>query len=99
MDGYDKLAAFMGDHHEMLILRRFSMLNAKNLLYLQAELVNLEAELKNIVISDRSSRDAEKDCFPYSVWHLKNASQVSGKNDSTQWLKVLEVRQKLKEYS
>ncbi|KAI9863298.1 MAG: hypothetical protein M1813_003740 [Trichoglossum hirsutum] len=60
MDGYDKLAAFMGDHHEMLILRRFSMLNAKNLLYLQAELVNLEAELKDIVTSDRNSRDAEK---------------------------------------
>jgi hypothetical protein len=62
-------------------------------------LVNLEAELKNIVTSDRNSRDAEKEYFPYSVWHLKNSFHVPGKSDPTQWLKVLEIRQKLKEYS
>jgi hypothetical protein len=44
----------------MSIYRRFSALNAKNPLYLQAKLVNLEAELKRIILDDKNSRDAEK---------------------------------------
>ena len=67
MDGYDKLAAFIAVDHGMTICRRFSTLNAKNLLYLQAELVNLEAELRDIVAQDKLSPDATKRLFPYSV--------------------------------
>ena len=100
MDGYDKLATLMGDNHEMFILRRFSTLNAKNLLYHQAELVNLEAELERIVLKDRNSGETEKELFPYSVFDLKQSLQAPpGSRDATQWLKVLEIRQKLKEYS
>jgi hypothetical protein len=43
--GYTKLASVMGKNPELAIFRRFSALNAKNLLYLQAEHVNLEARL------------------------------------------------------
>jgi hypothetical protein len=96
MDGYDKLAAFIGDSPEMSIYRRFSRLGAKNILYLQAELVNLEAELEEIIRDDKDSGDEEKEPFPYSVWHLKHSFQDQNRN--AQWLKVLEIRQTLKEY-
>jgi hypothetical protein len=35
--GYDLLASFMGFYLEAAIFRRFATLNAKNILYLQAE--------------------------------------------------------------
>ena len=98
MDGYDKVADLMGDHHEACIFRRFSTLGAKNILYLQAELVNLEAELRRIATDDRNSGDPEKEPFPYSLWHLKDSLRSPGTSNTTQWLKVLEIRQKLKEY-
>ncbi|KAI9763624.1 MAG: hypothetical protein M1839_006372 [Geoglossum umbratile] len=99
MDGYDKFAALVGDHDEMSIFRRFSMLNAKNLLYFQAELVNLEDELEKIVREDKASKDPEKQLFPYSLWHLKDSLRSLDGRCHTQWLKVLEIRQILKEYS
>ncbi|KAH0555816.1 hypothetical protein GP486_006237 [Trichoglossum hirsutum] len=99
MDGYDKLADLIGKHHEMVIFRRFSVLNAKNLLYLQAELVNLEEELKYIVQEDKSSGDEEKQHFPYSLWHLKHSLQLPDGRYHIQWRKVLEIREKLKEYN
>jgi hypothetical protein len=40
-NGYTKLAIQMGQYSEMAIFRRFGALNAQNLLYLQAELVQL----------------------------------------------------------
>ncbi|KAH0563000.1 hypothetical protein GP486_002433 [Trichoglossum hirsutum] len=94
--GYDKLAAFVGDNPEMSIYRRFSTLGAKNILYLQAELVNLEAQLEDIIREDKDSGDEKKKNFPYSVWHLKGLDPNEGGN--AQWLKVLEIRQTLKEY-
>lgn len=104
MSGYDKLASFIGLDRGLSIYKRFASLNAKNILYLQAELVNLEAELKNIALEDIRSENPEKEPFPYSVFHLKRSYQIHEyENDQighpTQWLKVLEIRQLLKEYS
>ena len=102
MAGYDKFASFIGVDRGLSMYKRFANLNAKNLLYFQAELVNLEAQLKNIELDDIKSEDAEKEPFPYSVFHLK-MSYLSPKTDEggqkKQWLKVLEIRQLLKEYS
>ncbi len=44
--GYTALALLMGRVPEVAIFRRFSTLNARNLLYLQAELVQLEDDLE-----------------------------------------------------
>ena len=46
MEGYDRFAQFMGTHPKLAISRRFGALNLRNLLYLQAELIYLEDELK-----------------------------------------------------
>ena len=95
MDGYDKLAGFMGARRGMSIYRRFSSLGTKNILYLQAELVNLEAQLENIVLRDKNSEDKEERRYLYSVYDLKRS--MGGQ--SAQWLKVLEIRAMLKHYS
>lgn len=105
MQGYDKLAFFIGADRGHSIYKRFAKLNAKNLLYFQAELVNLEAQLKSIELADKASEVAEKEPFPYSVFHLKRSYQSPGEDENgqprhpTQWLKVLEIRHLLKEYS
>ncbi|PVH79058.1 hypothetical protein DL98DRAFT_633031 [Cadophora sp. DSE1049] len=42
IEGYPKLAELQGTYPQLGIYRRFATLNARNLLYLQAELVDLE---------------------------------------------------------
>jgi hypothetical protein len=99
MEGYHKLAALMGSDCGLSIYRRFAKLNARNLLYLQAELVNLEAELENIILEDNDSDDDEKKLFSFSLWHLKHSSDAPDGDFPIQWHKVLEIRRLLKEYS
>src|SRR5450755_4704044 len=95
--GYDKLAALMGVQQEVAIVRQYSMLNAKNILYLQAELFHLEDELADREAEDRGSSDADKALFSRSVWHLKRSRGNSGQDQ--QWQTVLEIRRVLNEYS
>lgn len=96
MDGYHKLAALVGYHDELFMLRRFSTANAKNLLYMQAEILHLEAELHEIAIQDRSGCEKHRN-YEYCVFDLKESYGVGGSD--TQWRKILELREKLKEYS
>ncbi|KAF4243136.1 hypothetical protein CNMCM6805_001738 [Aspergillus fumigatiaffinis] len=100
VEGYDKLAAFLGSHPEFQYFRRFSTLNTKNLLYLQAELANLEQELKNIIQEDRelAAQEEKKQKYPFSVWHLKSSANDPSV-DSYQWDKVKEVRELLYQYN
>lgn len=96
MDGYHKLASLMSGHEELLILRRFATANAKNLLYMQAEILHLEAELHNIALEDHSGCEKHRN-YEYCVFDLKESFGTRGSD--TQWRKILEIREKLKEYS
>jgi len=95
-DGYDRLAALIGQHRGVAIFRRFSNLGAKDLLYRQAELVHLEAQLQKVVCEDRTSKDPDKEAYQYSVFDLLDSASKPDK--SHQWQKVLETRKKLEEY-
>ena len=53
MGSYSRLAALMVAQPDVAIFRTFSKLNAKNLLYYQAELAILEDELAEIERSDQ----------------------------------------------
>ncbi|RAL07893.1 uncharacterized protein BO97DRAFT_438001 [Aspergillus homomorphus CBS 101889] len=66
------------------IFRRFAKLNAKNLLYLQAELAYLQGDL---------DLNAQEDHFSDSL------NQPEQEYPSQQWRKILEARQLLKEYN
>lgn len=97
MAGYSRLANLMGKHHDLAIFRQFSELNVKNLLYMQGELVRLEAELEMIALENKTSRDREKIGFESSI------STMIGPHNSEDghehWAKILEIREKLKDYS
>jgi hypothetical protein len=97
MAGYSQLAALIGNHHEFAIFRKFSVLNAKNILYMQGELTHLEAELRMIAVENIHSRDTQKADFEFSISSLI-ASHAS-EDGHEHWAKILEIREKLKEYS
>jgi hypothetical protein len=95
-EGYPRLAALQGTYPQLGIYRRFTTLNARNLLYLQAELVDLETCLDEYTKEDCASKDARKKL------HNKNWYFLSQGNDGvpdSQWHTMLCVREKLKEYS
>jgi hypothetical protein len=96
MDGYHKLASLVSDHEELLILRRFATANAKNLLYMQAEILHLEAELHDIALEDHSGCEKHRN-YEYCVFDLKESCRTRGSD--AQWQKILELREKLKDYS
>ncbi|KAF7588512.1 hypothetical protein BBP40_005649 [Aspergillus hancockii] len=71
--GYDKLAVLIVSDASLSCFRRFAKLNSKNLLYYQAELVNLQEELTEIVKKDKGSEDPQKKDYPSSVWNPKDS--------------------------
>jgi hypothetical protein len=95
MEGYPKLASLMGDDRtdgHYLIFQKFESISAQNLLYLQAEIINLKESFDKIAELDSKSGDPRKQKFTQD-WEL-----ISSSTDSVQWKKWLEIRHKLKEY-
>jgi hypothetical protein len=92
-DSYRGLAGYMGPHlHSgMGVFKRFSKLNTLDLLYMQAELMNLEQELKVLVYIDHAN--------PASYNFAKRVRDMKAAPSSMQWQKVLEIRGLLKIYS
>jgi hypothetical protein len=94
--GYHAIASFLDMDTGVPIIRRFGVLNTQNLLYMQAELVQLERELDCIVDEDARSHDAERMKYQHSVRALQKSLQGG---DDSQWNKILEIREKLHQYS
>src|SRR5271156_5469960 len=59
MEGYAKIASRVAAHPELGIYRRFGALNAQNILYLQAELHELEQELQQYAAEDAAAANDE----------------------------------------
>lgn len=96
MEGYPALASLQGQYPELAIYRRFATLNARHLLYLQAEIVSLETDLENDSRIDGISND-EKTRLRNKNWYY-----LSRKNEKvvcSQWHTMLSLNEKLKEYS
>lgn len=94
MEGYAKLAALMGAHPEVMFLRRFGALSAQNLLYLQAELVQLEYEFRECSRENENSEDTNRRKYSKDWFTLAHAEDGC----EEQWTLMLRIRQKLKEY-
>ncbi|KAI1264924.1 hypothetical protein F5Y18DRAFT_417468 [Xylariaceae sp. FL1019] len=88
MEGYCKVARFMGRQDEYALFRRFKMLNAQNLLFLQAELTHLEAQYFRL--AQRNS--AERPITNKDWWTLYYSEET---DDIEQWDKIIEIREKL----
>jgi hypothetical protein len=93
-EGYAKIASLMSQHGELAIFRRFSQLNLQSLLYLQAELTHLEADLKRF--AERDHADPDRADYAKYWWFM---AQSKDDEEKDQWDKVLQIREKLKEYS
>ncbi|KAK4455312.1 hypothetical protein QBC34DRAFT_432663 [Podospora aff. communis PSN243] len=100
-EGYARLASLMSAHPETAVLRRFGYLNRLNLLYLQAELVNLENALSEAARKDARSGHIERAVYARD-WQSLSESLNATKDDAddpTQWKTMLEIREKLREYN
>jgi hypothetical protein len=94
MEGYAKVASLMGTYPEFSILRRFRALNMQNLLYLQAEMTHLEAELHRLVQEDIATGKVPDHAHDW--WTLAHDEELG---DAEHWRLVLEIREKLEKYS
>ena len=93
-EGYAKVAQLMGEHPEFAIFRRFRALNMQDMLYLQAEITHLEADLRKIENDD--VKHGGRKNHSYDWWSMTHGQ---GEGDTDQWEKVLEIREKLEKYS
>lgn len=60
MAGYAKIAELMTRHSELATFQRFDFLNTMNVMFLQAELVHLETELRDSMKEDLESGDVDE---------------------------------------
>ncbi|CZR54979.1 uncharacterized protein PAC_04864 [Phialocephala subalpina] len=101
-EGYPKLASRMGHSPQFAIFRRFAALNARNLLYLQAELTALEKRLEDYAATDEKSSNADRAVYSRDWETLKSSLDEGATNfghDKKQWQTFLDIRAKLKEYN
>jgi len=98
VEGYPKLAAQMGHYPETAILRRFATLNSQNLLYLQAEVIHLEKQLRELEVADSQVQGGNKPLYAKDWYWLKTSAE-DGDVEGKQWQVLIETRAKLKEYS
>jgi len=104
MDGYAKLATFMGAYPEIAIVRRFAALNAQNLLYLQAELVHLETSLRELEKADKRSGDIKRIDCALDWAQLRNYVESEGSSGggmprNKRWELMSEINTMLEKYS
>jgi hypothetical protein len=83
--GYPQLADLMGRHGEIAIFRKFGALNILNLMSLQAELLDLQEDLKNLYQDDQSNTTL-RDFYAM-------------RNSPLHQEKMVDIRGKLGEYS
>lgn len=94
--GYPKLAGQMEIQPETAIFRRFGALNARNLLYLQAEIMTLEKQLCEREVMDNGDEKGMKSQYALDWFWL---SQSADDGDIEQLRLILKIRELLKEYN
>lgn len=94
MDGYAKVAELMARYDELGIFRGFKSLNLQMLLYLQAEIIHLEADLAVLVQKDKAC--AARQAHTIDWWSLSHGEDDGARR---QWETVLEIQDKLEHYS
>jgi hypothetical protein len=94
MSGYTKLATFMVEKHHP-ILKKHQYLAVRDLLYLQAELCELEFKYDSIAKNDALEED-ERQYYDRDWLHMETSQQRGFGGE--QWAIALAIRQKLREY-
>ena len=96
--GYPSLAAFIASDKDKstVIYRRFDRLSARNLLYLESELVELEARQDAFDALDLAGSMDDKQCARNWEFFKERASEDEGQKERMNL--VQEIRAKIKEY-
>jgi hypothetical protein len=89
----------MGPYPGMSMFKRFAPLNARNLLYMQAEIVDLEQQLEILAVDDETGTEVSHHDFAVKALKLRESILDEDGDHGDQWEKVLEIRERLKEYS
>lgn len=102
--GYPKFSGRMGLMPTAAMFRRFGSLNARNLLYYQAELIGLEQRLIHIEQQDSTNSTGRKAEYAVDYWYLMTSNRATSEGelrdgDTQQLDLVLHMRELLKEYS
>ncbi|KAJ9604042.1 hypothetical protein H2200_011565 [Cladophialophora chaetospira] len=97
MEGYAKIAAFMGEHPESAMVLRFSDISLQNILYLQAEIYGLLEDLRFIEKQNNASLAEDVGQFPLD-WYTLAHTPEDGK-ENKQWATIKQLRPLLKEYN
>jgi hypothetical protein len=98
MLGYPTLAAYMSATPETAIFRRFADLNVQTLLYYQAELVCLEARLRELEVANSNCDYSDSKSRYSRDWEWLSHQEPNGAfNDQLQL--ALRIRTVLKDYS
>ena len=95
--GYPRLAGYMERLPSAAFFRAFHSLASRDLLYRQAELVDLEQQLIELEKADSESSNEDRKLYSAS-WLGLSGSRSSDRVTSEQWAKMMEIRPKLKEY-
>ena len=91
--GYSQLAKFMVDR-EHVMLKQYRDLAVRDLLYLQAELCDLQYDFTQQAQLDASQDEIRLNDREW--WHLQSHGMRGG--DGKQWQLALQIRNKLREY-
>jgi hypothetical protein len=94
--GYNKLATLFDNYDDLAMFRSFSSLSAKNLLYMQAELLRLSQKLENQIEFDFHAQKSDAEEVA-NYWRALEESP-EGYVGYRQRQIILEVREKLKIY-
>lgn len=100
--GYEKVAHLMSTHPETAIFKRFGFLDASNTLYLQAELIYLERELKRYLArrfraeTEQSSLMRNESVTEMECRIVFRQEEQNDVGESTMRTQPLEIRTSLK---
>ena len=98
--GFAALSSLMAsdDDQELLIFRKFDEISARNLLYLQCELLSIEERLKRCDRRVSSSGDIDLE-EAAEIWEVMVEQAKDGRAEAQEMMEVVkELRLKIKEY-
>lgn len=98
MEGYDSLCGHMASTPGLVILRRFLPLQARNLLLLEAQILEKERQLLQAIRRDRESSDAERNSFATDFRAMMESKLVFEESEPGQKDIFLEIRPLLREH-
>lgn len=99
LSGYPSLAAFISSDRDRttLIYKRFDELAARNLLYLQSELAELQAQQRVFDQQDFTADLHTKQCSRNNT-AFREAAEQNDQAQQQRWDLMLRIRQTMKEY-